>query len=108
LSSNVEKRDLRGADRDVAGRDVLFLLGRAQNRRYPRYASRTKMAMQKQKMNVEKMHETFTLNREKKTPELFSSLACESQLGCIVRTSVVSLAAGFDSGVPMTDPFEPQ
>jgi hypothetical protein len=66
------------------------------------------MAMQKQKMNGEKIHETCTLNREKKTPELFSSLACESQLGCIVRTSVVSFAAGFDSGVPMTDPFEPQ
>jgi hypothetical protein len=53
------------------------------------------------------MHETWTLKREKKTPELFSSLACESQLGCIVRTSVVSFAAGFDSGVPMADPFEP-
>jgi hypothetical protein len=64
--------------------------------------------MQKQKMNVEKMHETCTLKREKKTPELFSSLACESQLGCMVRTSlVVSFAAGFDSGVSMTDPFEP-
>jgi hypothetical protein len=64
--------------------------------------------MQKQKMNVEKMQETCTLKREKKTPELFSSLACESQLGCMVRTSlVVSFAAGFDSGVPMTDLFEP-
>jgi hypothetical protein len=66
LSSNVEKRDLRGIDRDVAaGRDVLFgridrdvaagrdvLFGRAQNRRYPSHASRTEMAMQKQKMNV--------------------------------------------------------
>jgi hypothetical protein len=65
------------------------------------------MAMQKQKIKVLKMHETCTLKREKKTPELFSSLACESQLGYIVRTSVVSFAAGFDSGVPMTDPFEP-
>jgi hypothetical protein len=92
----------------VAGRDVLFFLGRAQNRRYPRYASRTEMQMQRQNMNVLKMQLIWTLNREKKTPELFSSLACESQLGCIVRTSVVSLAAGFDSGVPMIDPFEPQ
>ncbi len=65
------------------------------------------MAMQKQKINVLKMNETWMLKREKKTPELFSSLACESQLGCIVRSSVVSFAAGFDSGVPMTDPFEP-
>jgi hypothetical protein len=65
------------------------------------------MAMQKQKMNVEKMQLTWTLKREKKTPELFSSFACESQDGCMVRTSVVSFAAGFDSGVPMTDSFEP-
>jgi hypothetical protein len=65
------------------------------------------MQMQRQKMNVEKMQDICTLNREKKTPKLFSSLACESQLGCIVSTSVVSLA-GFDSGVPMIDPFESQ
>jgi hypothetical protein len=105
LSSTVEKRDLRGIDRDAAaGRDVLF--GRAQNRRYPSQASRTEMAMQKQKMNVLKTHEKCTFKREKKTPELFSSFACESQLGCIVKTSVV-FTSGFDSGVPMTDSFEP-
>jgi hypothetical protein len=61
--------------------------------------------MQRQKMKVENMHDMCTLNREKKTPELFSSFACESQLRCIVITSVVALA-GFDSGVPMIDPFD--
>jgi hypothetical protein len=64
------------------------------------------MAIQKQKMNVLKTHEKCTFNREKKTPELFSSFACESQDGCIVRTSVV-FTSGFDSGVPMIDSFEP-
>jgi hypothetical protein len=64
------------------------------------------MARQKQKMIVLKTHEKCTFNREKKTPELFSSFACESHDGCIVRTSVV-FTSGFDSGVPMIDLFEP-
>jgi hypothetical protein len=62
--------------------------------------------MQRQKMKVKNMHDMCTLNREKKTPELFSSFAWESQLGCIVSTSVVASFSGFDTGVPMIDPFD--
>jgi hypothetical protein len=46
-------------------------------------------------MNVENLHDMCTLNREKKTPELTSSFAWESQLGCIVSTSVVVSSFGF-------------
>jgi hypothetical protein len=64
------------------------------------------MQMQRQKIKVENMHDMCTLNREKKTPQLFSSFAWESQLGCIVSTLVVALFSDFDSGVPMIDPFD--
>jgi hypothetical protein len=61
--------------------------------------------MHRQKMKVLKMHDMCTLNREKKTPELTSSFAWESQLGCIVSTSVVS-SFGFAAFPPMIDPFD--
>ena len=64
------------------------------------------MARQKQKTIILIAQEKWTFSREKNTPELFSSFACESHDGCAVSTSVV-FTSGFDIGVPMIDLFEP-
>jgi hypothetical protein len=51
---------------------------------------------------VPSAHEMCTLINEKEKPEFFSSLTCDSQLGCIESTSVSFFDTdGFDVPPPM-------
>jgi hypothetical protein len=60
---------------------LVFFFGPWQNCQYPKKPRRMQILMHRQKKIVPSAHEICTFSNEKKTPELFSSLPCNSQLG---------------------------